>query len=124
MNITNLNQFFYKRYIIIVMNKNIEKKVNCKANQILEKINMNENTYLIFGLESCGYCKKTLTYLRSNNLQFKYYEMDEYYTIFIPILDKLIELEAELKIDPEHRTFPVIFYNKKFIGGYNELIKL
>lgn len=106
------------------MNKNIEKKVNSKANKILEKINMNENIYLFFGLESCGYCKKTLEFSRNNNLQFKYYDMDKYYTIFIPILDKLIELDPELKIDPEHRTFPVIFYNKKFIGGYTDLIKV
>ena len=49
--------------------------------------------------------------------------MDKYYEIFIPILEKLIKLNPSLQINPEHRTFPVIFYNKKFIGGYSDLIK-
>lgn len=101
----------------------VKNKIEKKAKQILEKINTNDNTYLIFGISTCGYCKKTLSYMEENNLQYKYYVMDKYYEIFIPILDKLIDLSYDLKINPEHRTFPVIFYNKKFIGGYSDLIK-
>ena len=106
------------------MDENITKKVDSKANKILEKIKMNADTYLIFGLSGCGYCKKSLAFSKNNNLQFKYYEMDKYYEIFIPILDKLIKLEPSLKINPTHRTFPIIFYNKKFIGGYTELVNI
>jgi glutaredoxin len=106
------------------MDENMKKKVISKAKQIMEKINTNRNTYLIFGLSTCGYCKKALEFSKSNNLQFKYYEMDKYYEIFIPILEKLMKLGPGLKINPEHQTFPVIFYNKKFIGGYSELSKI
>lgn len=100
-----------------------ENTIQTKATQILNKINTNTNTYLIFGLSTCGYCKKTLAYMKEKNLQYKYYEMDKYYEFFIPILEKLIKLNPLLQINPEHRTFPVIFYNKKFIGGYSDLIK-
>jgi len=100
-----------------------ENTIQTKATQILNKINTNANTYLIFGISTCGYCKKTLVYMKEKNLQYKYYEMDKYYQIFIPILEKLIKLNPSLQINPEHRTFPVIFYNKKFIGGYSDLIK-
>ena len=106
------------------MDENITKKVHSKANKILEKIKINTDTYLIFGLSTCGYCKKALEFSKTNDLQFKYYEMDKYYEIFIPILDKLIELDPSLKINPTHRTFPVIFYNKKFIGGYTDLVSI
>lgn len=106
------------------MDKNIINKVNSKAEQILEKIKINNDTYLIFGLSTCGYCKKAIAHSKTKNLQFKYYEMDKYYEIFIPILEKLIELDPSLKINPTHRTFPVIFYNKKFIGGYTELTNI
>lgn len=106
------------------MQDNEEHKINKKANQILDKILKNNDMYLVFGLSTCGYCKKTINFLQEKNLQFKYYEMDKYYEIFVPILEKLIEIGSKLEIDPEHRTFPIIFYNQKFIGGYTDLIKI
>ena len=102
------------------MNKNT---IQTKATQIFNKINTNPNIYLIFGISTCNFCKKTLVYMKEKNLQYKYYEIDKYYEIFIAILEKLIKLNPSLQINPEHRTFPVIFYNKKFIGGYSDLIK-
>jgi len=104
------------------MNENVERKVISKAGQMLEKINTNKDTFLIFGLSTCKYCKNALEHAEKNSLQFKYYEMDKYYEIFIPILNKLSELNSKLNIDPTHRTFPVIFYNKTFIGGYTDLV--
>ena len=105
------------------MDKNIPTQIISKAEKILDKINVNNDTFLIFGLSTCKYCKNALEYLKTNSLQFKYYEVDKYYEIFIPILNKLAELNNKLNIDPLHRTFPVIFYNKKFLGGYTDLIK-
>ena len=105
------------------MDKNTERKIISKAEQMLEKINLNEDTFLIFGLSTCKYCKKALEYSKINSIQFKYYEMDKYYEIFIPILNKLTEFNNKLNIDSTHHTFPVIFYNKKFLGGYTDLIK-
>ena len=106
------------------MNLNDEKTIETKSKQILSKIVENKDTYLIIGISTCGYCKRTLSYVKENNLQFKYYEMDKYYKLFIPILQKLIKLNSSLKIKEDHNTFPVIFYNNKFIGGYTDLIKL
>jgi glutaredoxin len=105
------------------MNKHTQQIVNSKAIQIVEKINNNKNTFLIFGLSTCKYCKNALEFAEKNSLQFKYYEMDKYYEIFIPILEKITELYPSFDIDSTHQTFPVIFYNKKFIGGCSELKK-
>jgi hypothetical protein len=55
------------------MDKNlIKKKIETKAKKILNKINTNPDTYLIFGLESCSYCKNSIAYAKEQNLQFKY----------------------------------------------------
>lgn len=103
------------------MNSDEKNKVDEKTRQILQKIDENKNTYLIFGLSTCGYCKKAILYVKENNISFKYYEMDKYYKIFIPILKKLSNMKPSLEIKPEHDTFPVIFRNGKFIGGYTDL---
>jgi glutaredoxin len=100
----------------------MDNKINLKASQIFNKIKSNNNTFLIFGLSTCKYCKNAIEYSINKSLQFKYYEMDKYYDIFIPILNKLSNLDQNLNIDPMHDTFPVIFYNNKFIGGYSQLI--
>jgi glutaredoxin len=76
---------------------------------------------LIFGLESCSYCKNSIAYAKEQNLQFKYYSVDKHYNYFMNIIEKLSELEPSLNISADHKTFPVIFYNGKFIGGYNDL---
>jgi glutaredoxin len=105
------------------MNENIKRKIISKAEQILEKIKLNNDTFLIFGLSTCKYCSNALNFSKVNSLQYKYYEMDKYHELFISILNKLSELNSKLNIDPNHQTFPVIFYNGKFIGGYSELTK-
>lgn len=104
------------------MNLHFDKQVESKAKKILQKINSNPNTWLIFGLNDCKYCKNAVTYSTEKNLQFKYYSVDNYYDYFLNILKKLSELKPYLQIDPNHQTFPAIFYNGKFIGGYSELV--
>jgi glutaredoxin len=96
-------------------------KVNSVANKIITKITNNKDIYLIFGRDTCGFCKRTLEILTKKNLQFKFYEVDKYYEIFIQILHKIHVLSPQLNIDLNHDTFPVIFYNEKFIGGFNNL---
>lgn len=96
-------------------------KIIKKTKQILEKIYNNKNTYLVFGISSCSYCKKTIELLETKNLKFKYYDMTNHYSIFPSILHQLHALDNKLFIDKMHETFPVIFYNKLFIGGFTDL---
>ena len=93
-----------------------------KAKQILDKIDANKDTYLIFGISTCGYCKKTILYMNEHNLRYKYYDLDKYYEIFIMILNQIRKMRPSLNIKTDHQTFPIIFYNNKFVGGYNDLV--
>jgi glutaredoxin len=99
----------------------MNKKIDTKVKQIINKIINNNDMFTIFGLSTCIYCKKTLNLLKNKNLQFKYYDMDKYHQFFIKFLYKINELKPNFNIDLTHDTFPVIFYNQKFIGGFDEL---
>jgi glutaredoxin len=92
--------------------------------KIYNKIIINDNTIIIFGLSSCSYCKKAIKWCQDHDASFKYYNVDKYHKIFINIIRDLIKLDNTLDINPDHNSFPVIFYKKKFIGGYTELINL
>ena len=95
-----------------------------KINKLYEKINNNEKKVIVFGLSYCEYCKNTIIHLKNNNISFKYYKIDKYYNIFFNLLSELSKVYTNLNINLNHTTFPVIFINQKFIGGYTDLIKI
>jgi glutaredoxin len=101
----------------------MDKTINIKTMQMIKKIIENKNIYIIFGITNCRYCKNAIEHMNKNSLPYKYYAMDKYCKIFITILNKISNEKPLLKINKNHDTFPVIFYNNKFIGGYRELIK-
>lgn len=92
-----------------------------KAYQLYDKINNNIDTFIVFGLNGCPYCTNAIKYLKDNKYKHKYYEMNKYRDIFIKILKDLNDMYPTLEINMNHETFPVIFYNKKFIGGFDDL---
>ena len=51
-----------------------------------------------------------------NNNNYKYVEI-------VPDSDQINKLKQDFKIDSEKFTFPQILYGKKYIGGFNEMIK-
>ena len=90
---------------------------------ILSKILDSEpNTYVIFFKNECPYCMGALDKLRESKLKFKGYNINN---IHDGNLDKLLEIFKKYKnqigFDPIHETIPIIFYNKKFIGGSDKL---
>lgn len=89
--------------------------------KIYSKIN-NNNDVIVFGLENCGYCKNTKFFLKSNNINYKYYSIDDSKDLFFKLFTKLSTVHIELNINTNHKTVPVIFYKKKFIGGYTDLV--
>ena len=95
--------------------------MDSEVNTFYEKIN-NKKEFIIFGLSYCGYTKKSKAYLKEKNLNYKFYNIDKYYNIFFKILEKINLKYPELLINLNHKTFPVIFYKNKFIGGYMDLI--
>lgn len=68
--------------------------------------------YTIITKDNCVYCKYSCKLLDDNG--FKYIKIDN---------NELIEKEIE-SIKPDyHKTYPMIFKDKQFIGGYMELRK-
>lgn len=98
-------------------------------NKILSKIkNAPTNTYIIFYKNGCSCCDNSLLQLRDKKLCYKAYNVtkinDKHHINFQTILNILIKNKDELNFDPQHQTVPVIFYNGKFVGGNDELMKI
>ena len=76
----------------------------------------NENGFTIYSKSGCPNCSKTKTILKEKKIFFNVIDCDDYL-----IEDKLAFLEFIAKIaNQEYKTFPIVFNDNKFIGGYNE----
>lgn len=64
----------------------------------------------VYGREGCWY-----SHAASQVPGVKYYQLNQYYS------DPREFLYHAREFIGNHRTFPVVFINGKFIGGYNEL---
>jgi len=72
--------------------------------------------FTIYGKSGCTFCVKAKSLLKEKNLIFNVIDCDEYL-----IEDKPGFLEFIKNIaGKEVNIFPMIFYQGKFIGGYNE----
>jgi glutaredoxin len=98
--------------------------MNSKVDKLYKKIYNDKKDVIFFGLSYCEYCKKTLELLKKNKISYKYYTIDKYYNIFFNVLNEVLKLYPNLEIDQNHKTVPVIFFKKKFVGGYIELKKI
>lgn len=70
-----------------------------------------EARFVIIGKERCGYCDAAKKFLKAKNEDYKYYDsgnMDP---------DELSKRLENLRI----MTFPVVFHEGKYIGGFSEL---
>jgi glutaredoxin 3 len=72
--------------------------------------------FTIYSKSGCPNCIKAKTLLKSKHLLFNVVECDEY---LIEDKDNFLTCIKELA-NQEVKTFPIIFYDEKFIGGYNE----
>jgi glutaredoxin len=87
-------------------------------------LNANKDTYVIFFVDECPFCQQALSLLRSKNVQYKGYNIHDI-NGDMPYLLEVLRKNADLiGFNTSHHTKPIIFYNKKFIGGYDELVKL
>ncbi len=97
--------------------------MDSKVMKLYEKINDNKDIFVVFGLSYCGYSNGAKKYLKNKDLTYKYYNIDKDYDIFFKLLHQVAKIDKNLEINPDHKTFPVIFYNKNFIGGYSDLVQ-
>lgn len=100
-----------------------KSKSNINVNKLYDKIN-NKTYFVVFGLSTCIFCKKTIELLENKNIKYKYYLIDDFYNLFFKVFVNLAKTYPNLNIDQSHKTVPVIFYENKFIGGYTSLKNL
>lgn len=79
-----------------------------------------DNIFTIYSKSNCRYCTLLKDLLRENNMPFYEINCDEYL-----IKDKNEFLSfIEKKIGKSYKTFPMVFKNNEFIGGYKETTQL
>jgi glutaredoxin len=77
------------------------------------------NGFTIYSKSGCHNCTKIKTLLKEKKLFFNEIDCDEYL-----IEDKMLFLSfIENKAGKSHSTFPIVFYDGKFIGGYNDAVE-
>ena len=75
------------------------------------------NSFTVYTKQNCPYCVKAKTILSNTNTQFQVVECD----VFLEI-DKTAFLDTmRQRTGRDYRTFPMIFDNGVFVGGYSEL---
>jgi glutaredoxin len=77
------------------------------------------NEFTVYSKSGCPNCTKVKHLLKEKNLTFSVIDCDEYL-----LEDKTAFLQwMENLIGKEYKLFPMVFDNKKFIGGFNEVNK-
>lgn len=76
-----------------------------------------ETGYTIYSKSGCTYCTKSKNDLNAKNIVPVIIDCDEYLLDNKPAFLDFIRSKA----GKEYRSFPMIFYDGKFIGGYVEL---
>lgn len=72
------------------------------------------NFVTVYTKPDCIYCVKTKQFLDENNVKYKIINLQ-------PGTNEYNVIVSRLKADTGHNTFPFIFINDKFIGGFKEL---
>ncbi len=73
--------------------------------------------WLVYGRENCSYCTKTIENLKSKPDSYEYVDIDKHGG-GNKVKQKLSEWIGD------YSTVPLIFHDKKFIGGYAEMIQI
>jgi glutaredoxin len=73
--------------------------------------------YTIYSKSGCGSCKKIKKLLLEKNIFFLDVQCDEF---LLKDKEQFLLFISE-KAQKEYKTFPMIFYNGEFVGGYNEV---
>lgn len=95
--------------------KNSKSRKKSKKKSRKKSTKRSKNSYKIYSIKGCGYCVKAKELFKSKKIKY----------IEIKVTDENIE-DIYKKIDTKtnkYRSFPIIFKNNKFIGGFADLDK-
>jgi glutaredoxin len=82
------------------------------------KIKISDTDFTILSKSNCKPCNEVKEYLIENNQKINVINCDEYISCQKDI--NIFLLYMEEIIGEPYGKFPMIFYNKKFVGGLNE----
>lgn len=86
------------------------------------KILENNDIFVIFYSDWCGYCSKSIDFLKKHDMAFKGYKIDKIKGGIRTLLQNLEKSKELTNFNENHKTRPIIFRNGKYIGGYNDLL--
>lgn len=72
--------------------------------------------FTIYSKSGCSYCIKAKTLMKENKLPFNIINCDKY---IIEDKQKFLNFITQIS-GKEVKTFPIIFLDNKFLGGYTE----
>jgi len=76
--------------------------------------------FTLYTKEKCGFCIKAKNVLVAQGIhEYNVIPCDEYLQTNRDLFLKQMD---DFTLNPQHRTFPMIFYQCEFIGGFKELI--
>lgn len=87
-----------------------------------KKVLENQDKYVIFYSEWCGYSKKAVELLKNKGVPFKGYIIDKIKGNLKELTDHLKKTNSLTNFNIDYHTRPIIFKNGNFLGGYNELL--
>lgn len=79
--------------------------------------------YMIYTKSNCPYCVKVKELLLRNEGQEVTIVNCDKYLVEPEVKEKFLEFIQSINGGNQHRTFPIVFYQGKFIGGFTETEK-
>ena len=93
-----------------------------KVHPCIKKIiDADPDTYIIFYVPECPFCRRALELLREKKVSYKGYNIHDIKGGMPRLLEMINKYADWFAFDKKHRTKPIIFKNKKFLGGADQL---
>ena len=86
------------------------------------KILDNDDKFVVFYSEWCGYSKSAVDLLKKHKIAHKKYKIDKIKGQLEKLLECFNKTKLLTKYNCDHKTRPIIFHKGKFLGGYDDLV--
>jgi glutaredoxin len=77
------------------------------------------NGYTVYSKTGCSYCKKAKNLFDELQLYYTVVSCDKY---LLDSRDEFLDF-IKTRAGKEYKTFPMVFHNGSFIGGYTDTLK-
>ena len=105
-----------KKFKKIQKNSFLAKQHNTKHMSSIEIPAPTKQNYFAYTKSNCSYCVKVKDLLKDEEVNF--INCDDF-LVDAEIKDKFLSF-IEVTVGKSYRTFPMVFYNNEFVGGFTE----